>query len=132
MKKFTLFILGAFGFMLGACSTGQVTKSMYACGGTSHLTAEFSAYAEGGRPQLKSVNVCSGTNGRDRTFEYVLYDGKGRELKRISYGSGYTEATSALIVVGEVLKATASSDRAVSEAAIKALPAALKLLTPIP
>lgn len=120
---------------LGACTTGQVANSKFACGGTSHLTAEFAA-VDGGKPQLKSINICTGTNGSDRKFEYVISDPSGHEVKRIAYGSTATEATSALMVVGEVLKATSSNDAAVASAAIKALPEVLaafvKLSAPLP
>mgnify|MGYP000565899101 CR=1 FL=1 len=135
MKK--ILLIAAAVALLGACSTGQVANSKFACGGTSHLTAEFAAATvEGGQPQLTSVNVCTGTNGSDRKFEYVISDPSGHEVKRISYGSTSTEATSALMVVGEVLKATSSNDAAVASAAIKALPEVLnafvRLSSPLP
>lgn len=121
--KFAL--LAAAAIALGACSTGQIASSKYSCGGTSHLTAEFVSTADGAEPELKSVNVCTGTNGTEREFKYDLYSKSGKKLKSISYGATTTEATSALIVVGEVLKATSSNDAVVASAAIAALPSVL-------
>lgn len=135
MKK--ILLIAAVAVLLSACTTKQVANSKFACGGTSHLTAIFApAVVEGGQPQLTSVNVCTGTNGSDRKFEYVISDPNGHEVKRIIYGSTSTEATSALMVVGEVLKATSSNDAAVASAAIKALPEVLnafvRLSSPLP
>ena len=135
MKKILLAV--ATTMLLAACSTSQVASSKFACGGISNLVVSFAKPTGGtGEPKLQNVEVCMGTNGSDRRFVHDTYGADGTLLKHIEYGSTTTEVTSALIVVGEVLKATSSNDATVASAAVKALPRVLatftRLAAPIP
>ena len=135
MRMVLLFALTA--VALGACSTGQIANSKIACGGTSNLTVNFAdPVGDVGEPKLQGVKVCMGTNGSDRSFVHDTYSADGTLTKHIEYGSSTTEVTSALIVVGEVFKATSSNDATVASAAVEALPQVLSAFTrlaiPIP